>query len=212
MEFVKVRGTENYYISKKGYVIIIENGQERKIKSFEHHKSKNLYVKIRGKKLSLLTLMLESFIPDMLCQDRFSYKVIDGRIPLSTIKVKKFSKEWLDKDREQIMLNFKCRQKASSANMRDRHKITALEVFTTLNVHNFSCVYCGCTLKENDWHLDHYYALSKGGQNVFENIVPSCSICNIMKGSLLGGQFYSHVGKIYKNFFFKNNENKATTA
>lgn len=212
MEFAKLKGTENYYVSKKGYVIIIEKGKERVLVPFEHHKSKNLYVKIKGKKMSLLTIMIQTYIPEILCQDRISYKITNNKIPLNSIKVKRFSKDWLDEDREQIMINFKCRQKAASANMRSTQKITSLEIFTTLNIHNFQCVYCSSPLKEDDWHLDHYYPISKGGGNVFENLVPSCSICNKMKGALLGGQFYRHITKVYNNFLFKNENNKATTA
>ena len=88
MEFVKLKGTENYYVSKKGYVIIIEKGKERVLVPFEHHKSKNLYVKVKGNKMSLLTIMIQTFIPEILCQDRISYKITNNKIPLNSIKVK----------------------------------------------------------------------------------------------------------------------------
>lgn len=42
------------------------------------------------------------------------------------------------------------------------------------------CYYCGCRLDFDDFHMDHFYAKSKGGK-VHDNLVPACRDCNIMK-------------------------------
>ncbi len=43
----------------------------------------------------------------------------------------------------------------------------------------YTCVYCGTT---EDLNIDHVFPQSKGGKNVFENTVTSCSNCNNKKG------------------------------
>ncbi len=151
--------------------------------------------------------MLEHFMPQIKATQQVSYKVFKpNRIPLGTIKVKNVLRDWISEDEERMMINFRCAQKASSANMRCEKKITALQVFLALKIHKYLCIYCGATLKETDWHLEHYIPLSQGGKNVFENLVSSCSICNFMKGTLQAGQFHKQCKRIAANFAFKPNE------
>jgi 5-methylcytosine-specific restriction endonuclease McrA len=68
---------------------------------------------------------------------------------------------------------------------------------------NFKCVYCNKNLKEKNWHLDHFQALSTGGNNSLENLVSSCARCNIMKGNLDGYGFYKKCQEIVNNSLFK---------
>lgn len=60
---------------------------------------------------------------------------------------------------------------------------------------NGVCYYCGCKIKEDDFHVDHFIPIAKGGTNDFENLVPSCKICNQAKCEYTIEEFR---GKIYK--------------
>jgi len=46
------------------------------------------------------------------------------------------------------------------------------------------CFYCGCNIKYEDFHIDHFIPKSKNGGKE-NNIVPSCPTCNLIKGDLL---------------------------
>ncbi|MEE9453987.1 MAG: HNH endonuclease [Paracoccaceae bacterium] len=55
--------------------------------------------------------------------------------------------------------------------------------FTRFNLFlrdEFSCQYCGA---RGDMTFDHVIARSKGGRTTWENVVASCSPCNLRKGS-----------------------------
>jgi len=58
---------------------------------------------------------------------------------------------------------------------------------------NNKCFYCRTeldkqnTLHERSYtrmHIDHYWPWSKGGSNVFQNLVPSCARCNLAKSNM----------------------------
>lgn len=60
--------------------------------------------------------------------------------------------------------------------------------FTRFNVFlrdKFECQYCGAT---DELTFDHLVPRSKGGQTTWENVVASCSPCNLRKGNK-----YAHV-------------------
>lgn len=55
---------------------------------------------------------------------------------------------------------------------------------TRLNVYqkySGKCSYCGRTIQLNKFHIDHQDANKKN--NHFNNLFPSCSSCNILKGA-----------------------------
>ena len=50
----------------------------------------------------------------------------------------------------------------------------------------FTCQYCGCEHNDKNWKdltLDHVIPRSAGGHAHWENIVTSCTTCNVEKGS-----------------------------
>lgn len=49
---------------------------------------------------------------------------------------------------------------------------------------NYTCRYCGT--KTAPFHLDHVYPVSKGGETTEENLVTSCSACNLQKHTKIG--------------------------
>ena len=70
--------------------------------------------------------------------------------------------------------------------------------FTRFNVFlrdKFTCQYCG---DKNDLTFDHLLPKSKGGFTNWENVVTSCSVCNVKKG----GRLYSASGmKLFRKPF-----------
>ena len=50
---------------------------------------------------------------------------------------------------------------------------------------NNKCAYCGETFKRHDLTRDHVHPTSKGGLDVWENVVTSCFKCNQKKGNVL---------------------------
>jgi hypothetical protein len=51
----------------------------------------------------------------------------------------------------------------------------------------FICAYCGDVFKTSDLTRDHIYPQSKGGRDIWMNVVTSCKDCNSMKGDTLPG-------------------------
>ena len=61
--------------------------------------------------------------------------------------------------------------------------LTAQEWVEILKEHKFRCAYCGVKFtRKIPPTRDHIIPVSKGGDNVKENIVPSCRSCNTKKG------------------------------
>lgn len=207
MPFKPIKKTNNYFISSAGYVFKIENGKEIVCKPTRTPISGEVQVFINNKAYNLLYLMIEYFKGDIFQNQSFRFKVDkDLRIPEGSIIIRTaLGKNGLSPKEESDMMLYKCHIKASSANGRHHQKVSPIDIYKSLLLHDFKCVYCGRPIHPNNWHLDHFNSLHKGGQNIFENIVPSCPVCNTMKGSLEGHQFYKRCKTIVENYLFKNN-------
>lgn len=68
----------------------------------------------------------------------------------------------------------------------------------------YICRYCGvdCRTKNNEWHFDHVYPVSHGGETSVGNIVIACKSCNLKKSATVG-MWPKPVG------YFNENKNKA---
>lgn len=55
--------------------------------------------------------------------------------------------------------------------------------FAVLHRDNFTCRYCGARPPEAVLHLDHQKPVVNGGENTLENLITSCSGCNLGKGT-----------------------------
>ena len=56
--------------------------------------------------------------------------------------------------------------------------------FFVLHRDGFRCRYCGRGHKENvSLHVDHFHPKSAGGTNDIDNLITSCSECNLGKGA-----------------------------
>ena len=73
---------------------------------------------------------------------------------------------------------------------------TAKEARDLVASSNGECYWCESSIEEDDMHLDHYYPLSKGGSNNIDNIVVSCSHCNLSKGDKDPEEFARRVGRL----------------
>ena len=56
---------------------------------------------------------------------------------------------------------------------------------------NWQCVYCGTA--SGRMTLDHVVPRSRGGDSVWENVVTSCSPCNLRKGNRLLHELQMHL-------------------
>ena len=58
------------------------------------------------------------------------------------------------------------------------------------------CYWCNCKLEKVNTHLDHYVPLSKGGNHDINNLVLSCSKCNLKKSNKDPLLFANELGKL----------------
>lgn len=64
--------------------------------------------------------------------------------------------------------------------------LSAQEWLDILEKYNYKCAYCGIDFSEDILpERDHITPISKGGNNIKENIVPSCKSCNLKKSNKL---------------------------
>lgn len=59
------------------------------------------------------------------------------------------------------------------------------------------CWYCGVQTEPfTNFVIDHFQPISKGGGNQIENLVPSCSTCNLSKGKKTIDEYREHCKRI----------------
>ena len=58
------------------------------------------------------------------------------------------------------------------------------------------CYWCNNSLKGITPHIDHYIAISKGGQHTLSNLVVSCPHCNHIKSSKDPIEFANSIGRL----------------
>ena len=107
-----------------------------------------------------------------------------------------YMKQWL-KDNPEYMKKWYKTEKGKANNQRGHiarqmnekniiNTLTAEEWINILKEYKFKCAYCGkeFTLFDRETR-DHIIPLSKGGNNIKENIVPACRSCNSKKNNKL---------------------------
>lgn len=192
---VPVKNTSRFFVSDLGYVFIIKKSKERIIplKIIKGIPK----VKIENKNANLVRLLIEHFIGDVGHEYKYSYKIVSGRIPVSSINLNRYKGETTE---ELLIFKYKCKEKANAQNSRCGHsqKITDIDVLNCLKRSNYKCNYCGDGIKSS-WHLDHVQPISKGGLNAPSNLAASCKVCNEMKNSLVVAKFFYQCEKILKH-------------
>jgi len=63
--------------------------------------------------------------------------------------------------------------------------VEPVDFITVIERHGMRCHLCGDEIKRGDLHFDHVVPLSKGGSHSTDNIKPSHSRCNLVKGAKL---------------------------
>jgi len=103
-------------------------------------------------------------------------------------------KKWVEKNR--LHVNTKNRNRhALKMNAHGTH--TLKELIEVCDMCNWQCVYCHKKLNKKTVTADHVVPLIVGGANSIDNILPSCSHCNISKNakSFLEYLFFSETRK-----------------
>jgi len=193
----QIKNTKRFFISSDGFCFKVDGLKEIPITT---QKIRGIYkVRIENQRLSLLNLMIEYFIDTKEDFIKPTFKFIDGKMPLKHIKLKE--KEKSENEDFNLIVLYKCEEKASAANCRVKHTstISANDVINSLKRTGFKCTYCGDNIKTNIWHLDHVTPLSTNGINTSTNITPACKTCNLMKGAIDLTKFLNHCNKITKH-------------
>lgn len=73
---------------------------------------------------------------------------------------------------------------------------TADDIQERIEEQGYMCFYCSHPL-EDDYHVDHYYPLAKGGSNDAENIVIACPSCNMAKSDKDPDEFMEQIGRTF---------------
>lgn len=109
---------------------------------------------------------------------------------------KEHIKKYHQENKEIYLFNFRKydkTEKGKAANQRRHTKrqarerniintLTAQEWADILEAHNYRCAYCDVEFEvENMPHRDHIIPISKGGDNIKENVMPACKSCNSRK-------------------------------
>ncbi len=97
----------------------------------------------------------------------------------------KTNKRWKINNPEKVRLygvNRKAAQRGASGSFRKEDILTIYEKQRGL------CFYCGASLKDN-YHIDHFIPLSKGGTNYPSNLRLACQACNLMKNNRVPQEF-----------------------
>ena len=68
--------------------------------------------------------------------------------------------------------------------MAERKGISKRTRFEIFKRDQFTCQYCGSQPPDVILHVDHIIAVANGGQNDMENLVTSCSDCNLGKSAV----------------------------
>ena len=109
-------------------------------------------------------------------------------------KFKEKNKKWIENNREKYNQNkreYLKTKKGKIVNLNRWHKRRAKikqgkltsDELSKLIENSKKCYWCGSLLNSKAIHIDHYVPLSKNGTHNIENIVISCSKCNLDKGA-----------------------------
>lgn len=113
-----------------------------------------------------------------------------------TIKNKKIclvcKKNFIEKHKNHKLCSSKCSDEYNSFEYKAINGVGGRNVgwdrlrFETFKRDNFTCVYCGMNVKEDKikLHCDHIIPKKLGGLDILDNLVTSCSSCNLGKAAI----------------------------
>lgn len=131
------------------------------------------------------------------CQDSFYYQQNREKVRAqqnSTAKdpekMKEYRKKWNQADPIRYGISKRCEYSNRKAKrLGIEGKLKTADVMEAINAHGWHCDYCTRDLDIKALTIDHKTPFSRGGLNVIDNIVPSCSTCNKSKASKTAAEF-----------------------
>ncbi len=66
------------------------------------------------------------------------------------------------------------------------------------------CSYCGMALNPNSFHVDHFVSQSRGGDDSYENLMPSCGSCNISKRNHDIEEYREKIKSSYESLYLQS--------
>lgn len=121
-------------------------------------------------------------------------------------KVKEYTHKWYESNKEHKSDYYKTYSQSNKEiilekSRRQRNKkYHIIDTFSEkdfqnkLVLENNKCFYCKCDLNSENMTRDHYIALSNGGSDKIENIVPCCSKCNSKKSNKSPEEYLKIIG------------------
>lgn len=106
--------------------------------------------------------------------------------------IKKKSKEYRESDKGRIVKRNSTHKRRSIKNNGNVKTNDILKLIETTK----KCYWCECNIKNKEVHIDHYIPLSKGGKHNIDNLVISCSTCNLRKNAKDPLKFANEIGKL----------------
>lgn len=97
----------------------------------------------------------------------------------ATDKAKQTTRAWIERNRERINLKNRARNVMRRGM---RKSVTKKRILELLSLQRGRCAVCKCDCRDN-YHVDHIYPISKGGDSSAENLQILCATCNISKGA-----------------------------
>lgn len=84
---------------------------------------------------------------------------------------------------------------------RSRKRVEASfeELYSKFNSHRY-CEYCGISLSEHDYSIDHVVPLVRGGKKTIDNLTFSCTDCNYLKGTRTKVEFLAFLEEYIGRF------------
>lgn len=105
-----------------------------------------------------------------------------------------WSKAWAEKNKAKVKAikhNYKARRRAQEAS-----GVSSKELAAWAESQEKRCYWCSDKCA-NNYHVDHYTPLSRGGKHELENLVIACPPCNITKNAKDPYQFANERGRLF---------------
>lgn len=183
LEIFRLRNPPNVFMNmNNGELFYTRDGKDYPIRTKQSNGK--VFADHNGYTLDVLKIVLEALGTILDGTERITYNVTHaGYISPPSLKVVRAP------EGDNGMFVWRCDLKAAGCNARFKDKLSKEAIYQVLEISKFMCVYCRRPLDPKKWHLDHYLPRAKGGKNTIDNICPSCSDCNMMKGALLPNTF-----------------------
>lgn len=131
-----------------------------------------------------------------------SYYIKNKEIILK--KTKKYYEKNIEKMKEKSRIYFSS-EKGKAVLKNNEYKRRAKkkqgnvtsDYLVKLKLNAKKCYWCNCNLKNKTTHIDHYVPLSNGGTHTTDNLVVSCSKCNLSKNAKDPLEFANSLGRLF---------------